>query len=140
MTGPYDDIINLPHHVSASHPQMPVANRAAQFSPFAALTGFDAAIQETVRQTDKRIELSESGLAALDDKLCILTDHIADQPEIAVTYFLPDDKKDGGKYITEVGTVRRIDYVLRTIVFVDAKTIALDDVLDIECDLFIGLE
>lgn len=140
MTGPYDDFISLPHHVSASHPQMPVANRAAQFSPFAALTGFDAAIQETARQTDKRIELSESGLAALDEKLCILTDHITDQPEIAVTYFLPDDKKDGGKYITEVVTVRRIDYVLRTIVFVDGNTIALDDVLDIECDLFAGLE
>jgi hypothetical protein len=140
MSGPYDDIINLPHHVSTTHPQMPISNRAAQFSPFAALTGFEAAIEETARFTNKRIALSESSLAALDAKLCILADHIARQPEVAVTYFLPDDKKDGGNYISATGALRRIDYTERTLAFTDGTIIALDDILDIDCELFIGLE
>ena len=87
MTGPYDDIINLTHYVSTTHPQMSSIDRAAQFSPFAALTGYDSAIKETARLTTERIELGESDIAVLDMKLRILEDSAADRPEIAVTYY-----------------------------------------------------
>ena len=139
MSEPYDDIINLPHHVSSKHPQMPIENRAAQFSPFAALTGYDAAIKETSRTTDQRIELDESAMADLDMKLHMLTDRIADQPEISVTYFQEDEKKDGGAYVTAVNHVNKIDAFERTILLVNGEKISIDDILDIECDIFAGL-
>ena len=136
MNGPYDDIINLPHPTSATHLRMPSANRAAQFSPFAALSGFDSAIKETARHTDARITLGESNIAALDRKLQILADSAFDRPEIAVTYYKPDAKKAGGAYITAVGALKKIDDVERTIVFATGERIAIPDVLDIECTLF----
>lgn len=93
MKDPYEDIIHLPHHVSATRPQMPMSDRAAQFSPFAALTGYDAAIKETGRLTDERIELGEEVRDALNLKQQYLQDVIADQPKISITYFVPDKKK-----------------------------------------------
>lgn len=139
MTGPYDDIINLPHHVSTTRPQMSTINRAAQFAPFAALTGYDAAIRETARLTDERIKLGESDIAALDIKLRVLTDFISDQPEVFVTYFQPDEKKEGGAYITANGVVKKIDNYERIIVFISGEKIAIKDILDIECELFKAL-
>lgn len=96
MNDRYDDIIHLPHHISKTRPQMSMMDRAAQFSPFAALTGYDAAIKETGRLTDEKIELGEETKAVLDRKQSYLSDMISVQPEITVTYFLPDERKSGG--------------------------------------------
>lgn len=134
MTGPYYDIINLPHHVPTTRPQMSIANRAAQFAPFAALTGYDAAIKETARLTDERMELDENALAALNMKLRMLTDMIADHPEVAVTYFQADDKKEGGAYVTAVGAVKKIDDCERVVVLSNGNRIALEDILDIDVE------
>jgi hypothetical protein len=139
MTGPYDEIINLPHHVSTAHPRMSSTNRAAQFSPFAALTGYESAIKETARLTTERIELGEGDITVLDMKLRILEDSVADRPEIAVTYYKPDERKKGGAYITVSGALKKIDDIDRTIVFVNGEIISIPDVLDIECELFIDL-
>ena len=134
--GPYDDIINMPHHVSATHPQMSVINRAAQFSPFAALTGYDAAIAETGRLTNERIELGENAIDDLDLKLNILTENVHDHPEISVTYFQPDERKTGGEYVTANGAVKKVDEYERAIVLLNGEKIAIADVLDIGCELF----
>ena len=131
MSGLYDDIINLPHHVSTTCPRMPIANRAAQFSPFAALTGYDAAIAETARLTDERKELSDDMLETLSMKLGMLEDAIADRPEVSVTYFQKDEKKAGGAYITATGAVKKIDDYEGVIVLVNGKKINIRDILDI---------
>lgn len=136
MTETYDDIINFPHHVSNTRPQMSLINRAAQFAPFAALTGYDAAVKETARLTDRKIELGESAIADLDLKLGILAENIADHPEVAVTYFRSDEKKEGGAYVTSVGVVKKIDDYERAIVLMNGEKIKIDDILDIECELF----
>ena len=94
MSGPYDDIIDLPHPTSAKHPRMSISDRAAIFSPFAALTGHAAAIQETARLTDRRIELDEDTRTELDRRQAILLEHIGEQPEVTITWFCPDEKKD----------------------------------------------
>lgn len=138
-SGSYDDIINLPHHVSSTRPQMPRENRAAQFSPFAALTGYEAAIKETARLIDKRIELGESQIAELDTKMSMLVDAIDDHPEVAVTYFQPDTKKDGGAYVSVTGKLKRIDDYERMIILMSGEKVAIEDVLDIECRLFDAL-
>ena len=109
MSGPYDDIINLPHPTSTKHPRMPMSDRAAIFSPFAALTGHAAAIQETARLTDQRMELDEDTRAIMDLKQQILADRIAERPEVSVVWFRPDEKKDGGKYVTTVGQLKKVD-------------------------------
>lgn len=130
MTGPYDDIIHLPHHVSSSRIRMAAINRAAQFAPFAALTGYDAAIKETARLTDQKIKLDECAKAALNEKLQLMKAHA--ETEVVITYFLPDAKKSGGKYIDAVGTVKRIDLYQRLIIMRDGRTIPIDDILEIE--------
>lgn len=134
MSGPYDDIINLPHHVSKKRPRMPRADRAAQFAPFSALVGYGAALVETARLTDRRIELEEDDRAALDRKQQKLMERIGDRPEIAVTWFVPDARKEGGQYITTVGHLKRIDEVRRVMVLVDRTEIPLDDIFDIEAE------
>ena len=139
MTKEFDDIINLPHHVSATRPQMPLINRAAQFSSFAALTGYDSAIRETARLTDDRIELGDSSIAELDMKLSILTSEIDNRPEITVTYFIKDAKKSGGAYDTITGAIKRIDEHERAILLVDGRKIIIDDVLEIESEIFMSL-
>ena len=105
----YDDIIHLPHHVSTAHPPMPAADRAAQFSPFAALTGHEAAIRETARLTDERAELDENAKAVLDEKLRMIQEMLPAHPEITVTYFQPDAKKSGGAYVSVTGRVKKLD-------------------------------
>lgn len=132
----YEDIINLPHHVSRTRPQMSMLDRAAQFSPFAALTGYDAAIKETGRLTDEKIELDEDTKAALDMKQAYLVEVIDEQPEISITYFLPDTKKSGGEYVTVTGNLKRFDEYERLLILTDGKKIPMDDIADIECDLF----
>ncbi len=139
MKNDYSDIINHPHYVSKTRPQMSMLDRAAQFSPFAALTGYDAAIKETGRLTDERIELGEETKAVLDMKQQYLLEMITDQPEIAVTYFVPDEKKSGGEYITVTGNLKRIDEYERQMLFTNGKKIPMDEIVDIESDLFKGL-
>ena len=135
----YDDIINLPHHVSATRPRMSMIDRAAQFRPFAALTGYDAAIKETGRLTDERIELTEDSRAILDRKQQLLVDNLADHPEVAVTYFVPDGRKAGGAYITVTGRVKKVDDYQRLLLLSDDTKIPLDEILDMESELFRSL-
>ena len=136
MTGPYDDIIRLPHPTSAKHPRMPIRDRAAIFSPFAALSGHSAAIAETARLTDQRLDLDEDARAELDRRQQALLEHLADRPEVSVTWFQPDGKKDGGAYVTTTGRLKKIDEVERTLVLTDGMVIALDDVMGIDSSLF----
>jgi hypothetical protein len=133
MSGKYDDIINLPHHVSNRRPQMSRYDRAAQFAPFAALTGHDAAIRETARLTDRRVELDENVQAELNDKLCRLRGLLgkAEPPQVRFTYFRADEKKSGGAYVTVTGAVRKLDEYARVIVMADGRRIAIDDVVEI---------
>ena len=131
MNNRYDEIINLPHHVSKTRPQMPMSDRAAQFAPFAALTGYDSAIKETGRLTDERIELDEEALAALDRKYQLLMDALDDAPEVTIIYFQPDERKAGGQYVSATGTVKKVDTFGRRILLQDGTRIPLDSVYDL---------
>ena len=135
----YEDILNLPHHVSKTRPLMSMLDRAAQLSPFAALTGYDDAIKETGRLTDEKIEMDEDRKAALDMKQAYLIEMIDEQPEISITYFLPDAKKSGGAYVTVTGNLKRFDEYERLLILTDGKKIPMDDIADIESDLFRGM-
>lgn len=135
----YDDILYLPHHVSSKYPPMPLQDRAAQFSPFAALTGHDAAIKETARLTEKRVELDENSKEALDIRLQLLKDHLTEQPVIAFTYFKPDKKKSGGLYVTVTGIIKKIDEYERKILLQDGTEILMKELLSIEGSLFNGI-
>ncbi len=132
----YDDIINLPHHVSKSHPHMSTLDRAAQFSPFAALTGYEGAIKETARRTNKRMELDEAAKNVLDEKLRIVHDQLSSQPELEITYFQPDDKKTGGAYISVIGIVKKIDGYERTVVMQDETRIPIEEIIRIKGKIF----
>ena len=132
----YKDIINMPHHVSKNRPQMSMRDRAAQFAPFAALVGYDDAVKETARQTSKRIELLDEQVAIINEKILLLIELIKDNPKIFITYFAPDKKKDGGIYITINGTVKKIDEYNKLIIMQDGITIKMDDIFDIQGDVF----
>lgn len=127
----YDDIIDLPHHVSRKHPQMPLLDRAAQFAPFAALTGHEAAIKETARLTEEEIELDENSKELLDFRLQQLQEHISECPEVTVTYFCPDEKKSGGAYETVTGKVKKVDAYAGELVFTDGRRIGLGTVIEL---------
>lgn len=129
---PYDDMIHLPHPTSARHPRMPLSERAAIFSPFAALSGHAAAIAETARLTDQRVELDEDTKAELDRKQAVLQEHLAEQPEVTVTWFQPDERKDGGAYVTDTGRLKKIDPMERTLILLDGTRIPLEDVAALE--------
>ena len=131
MNNRYDEIINLPHHVSKTRPQMPMSDRAAQFAPFAALTGYESAIKETGRLTDEKIELDEEALAALDRKYQLLMDALDDEPEVTIIYFQPDERKAGGQYVSATGTVKKVDTFGRRILLQDGTRIPLDSVYDL---------
>lgn len=135
----YEDIINLPHHVSKTRPQMSMIDRAAQFSPFAALTGYDAAIKETGRLTDEKIEMDEEALSILNMKFQLLVDSLADEPEITFTYFKPDERKAGGAYIDVTGKVKKVDDFERLIVMQNGTKMPMDDILNIEGEIFASL-
>ena len=128
----YDDIINLPHHRSAKRPHMSNYQRAAQFAPFAALTGYDAAIDETARLTDQKLELSDEQADHLNAQILRIIENIADKPQVEIIYFVPDNSKSGGRYVTVTGRVRRVDDHNREIVFVDGMTVGIDDVWNIK--------
>ena len=127
--GAYDDIINLPHPNSAKHPRMSMIDRAAQFSSFAALTGHGAAIEETARLTDRRIELTEEEKTVLDEKLRLLLETVG---EGMITYFLPDERKDGWAYVTKLGTIKKIDPLEGRVILTDHTPIHIEDILEIE--------
>ena len=130
-THKYDDIINLPHHVSGTHPQMPVEDRAAQFAPFAALTGYGAAIKETERYTEKRIQPDEESVEILNRRLEFIREHISEKPEVTVTYFQPELKKEGGKYMTVTGTVKKIDTFRHRMLLKDETEIPFENLWEI---------
>lgn len=128
----YGDIIHLPHHVSSVHPHMPVSDRAAQFAPFAALTGYGDVIKETARQTDERPDLSEDEKQELNYKIQLACALPGEKPEIVLTYFVQDEKKSGGACHTARGKIRRIDPDAGQIILEDGMRIRLDCVVDIE--------
>ena len=130
-TEKYADIIDLPHHVSQKHPQMPMAERAAQFNPFAALTGYDDAVKETARFTDEMAELTENRKEALDQKLREIVSSEG-HPAVTIEYFVPDKHKSGGSYVTLRGCVRRIDDVAGEMVLTDKTVIRLADIIRID--------
>ena len=132
----YDDIINLRHYSSPAHPRMSRMNRAAQFAPFAALTGYDAAVTETARLTDKRHELTEDERIMLSEKLHILSENEQDRPIVRITYFLPDSRKSGGSYEAVTGAVRRIDEGEMKVIFADGTRIDIADICDINGEIF----
>ncbi len=134
----YEDIIHLPHHVSEKHPRMSMRNRAAQFSPFDALTGYDAAIRETARQTHRRIHLSEDEQAEIGRKLRALAE--GEAPEAAFVYFVPDARKEGGEYVSCTARVKRIDMPARRVILTDGREIPIDDILEIDCPALRGTE
>ena len=135
----YADIINLPHHEITSRQRMSQINRAASFSPFAALTGYDDAVKETARLTSKRIEIDDGTKEVLNDKLRMAVEKADEQPEVSITYFLPDEKKSGGAYVTVTAVIKRIDEYERQIVLADKSTIPLDDLYEIEGDIYNGI-
>ena len=132
----YGDIINLPHPESRKHKRMSMKDRAAQFSPFAALTGHDAAIKETARLTDGFVDLDESMKATLDEKLVLILEKLNERPMVTITYFLKDEKKVGGSYEVAEGWIRKVDFYERVIEMGDRSKILLDHVVDIESELF----
>lgn len=132
----YDDILHLPHHVSRKHRQMAMIDRAAQFSPFAALTGYDAAIRETGRRTDTFVELEEDDKAVLDARLQVLQCHLSQRPVITITFFCPDAIKEGGSYECITGVVRRIDAHRRLLIMTDGAELSLDRIRGMEGEIF----
>lgn len=140
MTGDYNDIIYLPHHVSPTRPQMSMRDRAAQFSPFAALTGYDAAIRETARLTQEKVELDEQELAVLDRKFQLLLEQLGRCPQVTITWFVPDELKQGGRYLTITDVVKKVDAAARFVLLQNAGRICMDDIVEIEGELFDYLE
>ena len=128
----YEDMLDLPHPVSRTHPPMPVKDRAAQFSPFAALTGYEETIRETERRTEERRELDEDEKAILNGKLRELEAHLDERPEVTLTCFRPDEKKAGGAYVTVTGRVRRIDRYERRIRMEDGESVRIRDIVGLE--------
>ncbi len=131
MKNPYDDILNLPHHVSQNHPQMSMRDRAAQFSPFAALTGYEDAIDETGRLTEQRRELSEQEQAEINSCLTSIASKLNQQPKVRVEYFVPDAVKAGGAYVTETGCAKKLSLAERTITLNTGTVIGMDDIAQI---------
>lgn len=131
----YSDIINLSRPVS-KRPRMSLEQRSAQFAPFAALTGYEGQVKETARLTDKRIELNEELKEILDLKIQLIREKIKEQPDVTITYFIPDDKKQGGKYKTVTNSVKKIDTYKNEIILIDGTTIAIDEIIDISSEIY----
>lgn len=132
----YDDIINMEHHVSKNHPPMSLYVRSAQFAPFAALTGYEDAVKETARETIEQFDIDDEIKGILDSKIQILTEQIKNKPEVSITYFIHDLKKDGGAYITIEGIIKKIDTYSQNIVLADKTEIPINDIIDISGDVF----
>ena len=136
---PYEDIVNLPPHISKKHPQPTMMDRAARFSPFAAITGYEEMVLEEARVTEERIDLDEGALSLLNEKLNMVQEFLDEEPEIKITYFEPDKKKSGGAYIDITGTVKRIDEYECLVIMTDGKKIRIEDIYGLESDLFYSL-
>lgn len=134
--GPYDDIINFPHHVSARHPQMPLKDRAAQFSPFAALTGYAGEVAEAARLTETKIELTEDQRTMLDERLCLLEDILPERPDVTFTYFVSDQRKQGGAYTTVTGKLKRLDRIEQNIILTNGIAIPVNDLLEVKSEIW----
>ncbi len=128
----YDDIINMPHHVSKIRKPMSLQNRSAQFAPFSALTIYDEKIREVARETSRKIELDDGIKLMLNEKLCLIKNDIKLRPRVTITYFVRDEKKMGGCYKTITGNVRVVDEVYKRIVLIDNTIISFDNVIDIK--------
>ena len=128
----YDDMLNHPAHVSVTHPHMSLYDRAAQFAPFKALTGYEDDVEEAARLTDRRMELDADRIERLDARLQLLEERLAEAPTVSITYFQPDARKDGGSYETVSGVVKRIDPIQRTVLFKSGQSIAIDTIYDID--------
>ena len=139
-TSKYKDIINLPHHQSLRRPRMAMIDRAAQFSPFAALTGHNDAIIETARLTDRKIELDEGTKSIINEKIQMISDFLFEKPTVTFTHFEPDIKKEGGTYLNTTGTVKKIDEFKKEIILTDGRIILIEHIYDIESDLFKYME
>ena len=136
MSGPYDDMLHGRRPVSQKHPPMSRADRAAQFSPFAALTGYDAAVRESARVTEQRIELDEGVKAELNARLNCILEHLSEHPQVSITYFMPDEKKSGGAYRTVTGAVRKLDSFAKTLTLVDGTVVPMEEMIHVEGNLF----
>ena len=132
MSEKYDDTIHLPHHVSSTRPHMPMRDRAAQFMPFRALTGYEDAVREAARLTEERIELTEEERSVLDGKLQKLVDALTDHPAVTLTYFLPDKRKAGGTYVTASGWLKKIDDLAGVLLLTGGERIVIEDIVDIQ--------
>lgn len=129
---PYEDMLELPHPVSKTHPQMPRRDRAAQFAPFAALTGYEEAVREAARITEEKMILDEDSKEQLDWKLRCLQEKVKEKPTITVTYFLEDEKKKGGKYVTVTGVLKKIDSYTHQFVLENGEEIPVEDIVSLE--------
>ena len=131
MKGPYDDIISLPHHVSSSHPRMPQSDRAAQFSPFAALSGYEDAIDETARHTEERPELADGGRDELEKAMHSIMQQPIERRHVLLTRFVPDGMKDGGSFITEDAVIKEADTYAALVILADGRKIPAGDIIRI---------
>lgn len=129
--GKYDDIINMPHHISKKHPRMSLENRSAQFAPFAALTGYEDEVEETARITDKRIEITDEIKSTINMRLQIIQEKINTKPKVTIKYFIPDNKKEGGSYKTVTSNVLKIDQYKKLVVLKDNTKIFISDIINI---------
>jgi len=136
MADNYKDIINLPHHTSKTRPRMSAYNRAAQFSPFAALTGYDEAVKETARLTKEKIELDEYQIAIINDKLNYALEDKNRNSILSITYFKPEDKKKGGEYLTVLGIIKRIDEGSHSVILKDKSVIPINLIYGIDGDIY----
>ena len=136
----YADIINMPHHTSPNRPRMSYIDRGAQFSPFAALTGYEAAVEETGRLTDTKHQLSEDVKSFLNEKMQIIVNNLYSEPIVSITHFVPDKKKSGGAYVTTTGVVKEISECERTIIFTDRSSIPIDQIREIDGELFRNMD
>ena len=136
----YADIISMPHHTSPNRPRMSEIDRAAQFSPFAALTGYEAAVQEAGRLTDSKLDISEDIKTFLNEKMQMIVDNIDSEPVISITHFVPDKKKAGGAYVTTTGIVKEISEYEHAIILTDRTTIPIEQIIEIDGELFRNFE
>ena len=136
MKIPQDDIIRLPHHISRNHPQMPLRDRAAQFAPFAALTGCEAAAGETARLTAERRELDAQEAEELNRRLSALIAHLPERPEVTIEYFVPAERKSGGAYVSVTGRVRHISVSEKVLVMEDGTEIPMEDIVSMTGEIF----
>lgn len=139
----YDDMLDLPHHISKKRPRMSELSRAAQFAPFAALTGYDAQVKEAARITDGEKDLADGEISELDRSLQFLQEHLKEHPTVEITHFIPDERKDGGSYRTDTGVIKKIDPYSRVIVFYaengisSGPAIRIDRIVDIYGEIFL---